>query len=166
MFLLSNRLSNKHSTKWGSRQKARTTQHPSTFPGNCSAAYGCRDNANKGSQSIMKLTYFNLRHRAEPIRYILTQGGIPFEDERLDHEQWSVLKPREFIWFGLLKGASFFTGPCPFGTFSRKGAFRSKKATWPRTMECSKTEVGILLHCWPYGSDGAVAFAKPLIWYW
>ncbi|KAI8911892.1 glutathione S-transferase [Gorgonomyces haynaldii] len=40
----------------------------------------------------MKLTYFNIKARAEPIRLALTIGGVPFEDERLVGDQWPVLK--------------------------------------------------------------------------
>merc|ERR1711936_570142 len=46
----------------------------------------------------VKLTYFNLRGRAEPSRLLLAYGGIKFEDCRLtpafeDPKEWLKLKP-------------------------------------------------------------------------
>jgi len=46
----------------------------------------------------MKLTYFNLRARAEPARLILAQAGVSYEDNRLpapwdDMAPWTALKP-------------------------------------------------------------------------
>ena len=40
----------------------------------------------------MKLHYFNLRARAEPIRAALTVAGIPFEDVRYTFEEWGAVK--------------------------------------------------------------------------
>ena len=44
-----------------------------------------------------KLTYFNVRARGEPARFILKQAGVSFEDNRIprdrDGEQWVALKP-------------------------------------------------------------------------
>lgn len=47
---------------------------------------------------VIKLTYFNLRARAEPARLILKQAGAEFEDCRLpapwdDAAPWTALKP-------------------------------------------------------------------------
>merc|ERR1712018_348969 len=47
----------------------------------------------------VKLTYFNLRGRAEPSRLLLAYGGISYEDCRLtpafeDPKEWSELKPK------------------------------------------------------------------------
>merc|ERR1711872_882211 len=47
---------------------------------------------------VIKLTYFNLRARAEPARLILKQAGADFEDCRLpapwdDAAPWTALKP-------------------------------------------------------------------------
>nr|BAN20703.1 glutathionetransferase [Riptortus pedestris] len=39
-----------------------------------------------------KLTYFNIRAIAEPIRYILSYMGKEFEDVRIPLEQWPALK--------------------------------------------------------------------------
>lgn len=46
----------------------------------------------------LKLTYFDLKGRAEPIRIILEVSGIGYEDERIpapwdDQEKWFKLKP-------------------------------------------------------------------------
>ena len=42
-----------------------------------------------------KLTYFNLRARSEPIRFLLSYGGVDFIDERIDEKgsEWPKLKP-------------------------------------------------------------------------
>ncbi|KZC03966.1 PREDICTED: glutathione S-transferase-like [Dufourea novaeangliae] len=43
-----------------------------------------------------KLVYFNVMGLAEPIRFLLSYGGIDFEDVRLDHSsaEWVNLKPK------------------------------------------------------------------------
>eukprot|EP00091_Calanus_sinicus_P025019 TRINITY_DN9304_c0_g1_i1.p1 TRINITY_DN9304_c0_g1~~TRINITY_DN9304_c0_g1_i1.p1 ORF type:complete len:203 (-),score=76.24 TRINITY_DN9304_c0_g1_i1:55-663(-) len=46
----------------------------------------------------VKLTYFNLRARGEPIRLLLAYGGVKYEDERItpsweDPAPWAALKP-------------------------------------------------------------------------
>ena len=41
----------------------------------------------------IKLTYFNLRGRAEPSRLILAQAGIEYEDNRIEQADWPKLKP-------------------------------------------------------------------------
>ncbi|XP_050440871.1 glutathione S-transferase-like [Adelges cooleyi] len=40
-----------------------------------------------------KLTYFNIRGKAEPIRFILAYSGIDYEDNRIDPSTWLSLKP-------------------------------------------------------------------------
>ncbi|XP_076672971.1 glutathione S-transferase S4 [Andrena cerasifolii] len=42
-----------------------------------------------------KLIYFNVMGLGEPIRYLLSYGGVQFEDVRLDHgsSEWTKLKP-------------------------------------------------------------------------
>ncbi|XP_076656366.1 uncharacterized protein LOC143361011 [Halictus rubicundus] len=39
-----------------------------------------------------KLTYFNVTGLGEPIRFLLHQSGIQFEDNRIEFEEWSKLK--------------------------------------------------------------------------
>lgn len=40
-----------------------------------------------------KLTYFNVQALAEPTRMLLSYGGIPFEDVRIEKDNWPALKP-------------------------------------------------------------------------
>merc|ERR1711974_184134 len=46
-----------------------------------------------------KLTYFDARGRGECPRWILLQGGVDFEDVRLDMDQWLELKPKTILGF-------------------------------------------------------------------
>lgn len=39
-----------------------------------------------------KLTYFNITGLAEPIRLVLHQSGIKFEDKRLTQDEWPEVK--------------------------------------------------------------------------
>lgn len=39
-----------------------------------------------------KLTYFPFKALAEPIRFLLSYGGVEFEDVRIDRDQWTELK--------------------------------------------------------------------------
>ena len=41
----------------------------------------------------IKLTYFNLRGRAESARLMLAYKGIDYEDNRITKEQWATVKP-------------------------------------------------------------------------
>ena len=41
-----------------------------------------------------KLTYFNCRGLAEPIRFVLSALNIPFEDIRVTEKEWQTLKPK------------------------------------------------------------------------
>lgn len=43
-----------------------------------------------------KLTYFNVNGIAEPIRYLLHQSGIKFEDKRLNYDDWPQVKPGKY----------------------------------------------------------------------
>lgn len=45
-----------------------------------------------------KLTYFNVRGLAEPIRFLLSYMDIDFEDVRVDKEQWPSVKPGMFCF--------------------------------------------------------------------
>ncbi|CAD6232177.1 GSCOCT00001784001.3-RA-CDS, partial [Cotesia congregata] len=40
-----------------------------------------------------KLTYFPVKALAEPIRFILSYGGVEFEDDRFDRNDWPKIKP-------------------------------------------------------------------------
>ena len=44
--------------------------------------------------SQYKLTYFNIRGRAELIRLIFVQGSVQYEDKRIAKEEWVELKPK------------------------------------------------------------------------
>lgn len=41
-----------------------------------------------------KLTYFNITGLGEPIRYLLSYGGVDFEDKRVSFDEWPALKSR------------------------------------------------------------------------
>nr|QIJ45836.1 glutathione S transferase Sigma 1 [Meteorus pulchricornis] len=41
-----------------------------------------------------KLTYFNFTGLGEPIRYLLSYGGIKFEDHRVSSEEWPKIKSK------------------------------------------------------------------------
>ena len=47
-----------------------------------------------------KLTYFNVRGRAEGTRYMFKLKGVEFEDVRLElkSDEWKKLKPSKFLW--------------------------------------------------------------------
>ena len=72
-----------------------------------------------------KLTYFNLRGRAELIRYIFAAAGQEYEDVRIEKENWPAEKPK--APFGALPylevqdGANSFVLPqsCAIGTFAK-----------------------------------------------
>lgn len=40
--------------------------------------------------------YFNVKALAEPMRFLLSYGGIDFEDIRVEKEDWPALKPSEY----------------------------------------------------------------------
>lgn len=39
-----------------------------------------------------KVTYFNIKGLAEPLRYLLAYGNIDYEDVRVERENWPALK--------------------------------------------------------------------------
>lgn len=45
-----------------------------------------------------KLTYFNVKAMAEPIRYLLAYGGQEYEDVRVSDEEWTALKPSKYLY--------------------------------------------------------------------
>lgn len=46
-----------------------------------------------GSTPSLKITYFNIRGRAETARLTMVVGKLPFEDERITNDQWGELRP-------------------------------------------------------------------------
>ncbi len=40
----------------------------------------------------LKLTYFDIKGRAESCRLALVLGGVPFEDDRIKHDTWKTMK--------------------------------------------------------------------------
>jgi hypothetical protein len=40
-----------------------------------------------------KFTYFNVKALGEPIRWLLSYGGVEFEDNRIVREDWPQIKP-------------------------------------------------------------------------
>ena len=49
-----------------------------------------------------KLTYFNLRGRAETIRMLFAAADVKFEDVRITFEEWPELKPSKSIIGGVI----------------------------------------------------------------
>jgi hypothetical protein len=44
-----------------------------------------------------KLTYFNTKGLGEPIRWLLSYGGVEFEDNRIEKADWPEIKPCKSI---------------------------------------------------------------------
>lgn len=40
-----------------------------------------------------KVSYFPITALGEPIRFLLSYGGVEFEDERIEKEKWPAVKP-------------------------------------------------------------------------
>ena len=51
-----------------------------------------------------KLTYFNLRGRAETIRMLFAAADVKFEDVRITFEEWPELKPSKSMLSSRLGG--------------------------------------------------------------
>lgn len=49
--------------------------------------------------SSYKIHYFNFRGRGEAIRFLLSYGGIEFEDIRFEEDEWPKIKPCKFLNF-------------------------------------------------------------------
>lgn len=43
-----------------------------------------------------KVWYFNVKALGEPLRFLLSYGGLPFEDIRVTREEWPALKPSKY----------------------------------------------------------------------
>lgn len=46
-----------------------------------------------------KLTYFNGRGRAETIRLLFAQAAVPYDDIRIEREQWPAMKDGNTLYF-------------------------------------------------------------------
>eukprot|EP00538_Stauroneis_constricta_P002792 CAMPEP_0119549894 /NCGR_PEP_ID=MMETSP1352-20130426/3519_1 /TAXON_ID=265584 /ORGANISM="Stauroneis constricta, Strain CCMP1120" /LENGTH=270 /DNA_ID=CAMNT_0007595585 /DNA_START=31 /DNA_END=843 /DNA_ORIENTATION=- len=46
-----------------------------------------------GGGSKVKLQYFDIAGRAEPVRLALAVAGIPFDDVRIVYKEWATIKP-------------------------------------------------------------------------
>ena len=45
-----------------------------------------------------KLTYFNIRGRAELTRLVFAAAEAEYEDERIERKDWPALKPSKISW--------------------------------------------------------------------
>lgn len=45
-----------------------------------------------------KLTYFNIRARAEVARYLFVLADVPFTDERISEEDWPRVKQSKLVY--------------------------------------------------------------------
>lgn len=50
-----------------------------------------------------KLTYFNARGFAEYSRYMFEYAGVPYEDDRINKEDWPSLKESRFLLLNYFK---------------------------------------------------------------
>lgn len=48
-----------------------------------------------------KLTYFDVKGIGEPLRLLLSYGGVSFEDVRITFEQWPSVKPSNYNFYCL-----------------------------------------------------------------
>lgn len=67
-----------------------------------------------------KLYYFNLKARAELIRWIFAQAGVEYEDIRLTKEQWVEMKPTTpngCLPVLQVDGGKFLTGSAPISRY-------------------------------------------------
>ena len=47
--------------------------------------------------STYKLTYFNFPALGEPIRFLLSYGGVEFEDNRIEWSNWHNVKDCKYL---------------------------------------------------------------------
>ena len=48
--------------------------------------------SNAGSGSNIKVLYFGIRNKAEPLRMMMSYANVPFEDQIVDFSQWPSYK--------------------------------------------------------------------------
>ena len=56
--------------------------------------------------SKYKLTYFNLRGRAEVTRLLFAQAGVEYEDHRIESADWAKLKPSKSPVLNKIRGTT------------------------------------------------------------
>lgn len=49
--------------------------------------------------STYKLTYFDIRGKAEPARLVFAQVGVPYEDIRIRQDKWAEMKPSKCVLY-------------------------------------------------------------------
>ncbi|VDK17700.1 unnamed protein product, partial [Anisakis simplex] len=86
---------------------------------NIGSVYGTdSETTNDGQQgnTTYKLTYFNARFRAECARLIFAQAGVPYEDNRISHEEWEKIKPSAIFCLPSIKNERIeVRSSTPFG---------------------------------------------------
>lgn len=90
-----------------------------------------------------KLTYFNIRGRAEIIRLSLAQAGVTYEDNRITKEQWQALKPN--APFGQIPTLEFDgKSYCQSNAISR---YLAKKYKFAGKTDLEELKVDMLIDC-------------------
>lgn len=50
-----------------------------------------------------KITYFNYKALAEPMRFLLAYGNIDFEDVRIEDDDWPALKSSTLLQISFIQ---------------------------------------------------------------